>query len=297
MLAHIRTSIFSAIVASSCLLAPSVFAEDSQAILWKVEKADAPASWILATVHSTDAQVAEFSPAANAALSSAKHIGTEYQNDMNSVIEVAQTMLTAKPSLEAIIGKTSFERLVPLIAERGYPVGVTAKLKPWAAVMLLLSPRPSKAIIPMDDLLLKHSMEQQKKYFALESIEQQLAAYQALPTEKQLLLLEALIKNEGKLEQHYKKVISAYLAQDLDLIASLSQTANIILPSKEQAWFNAWQDAAKVERKQIIVERLKFPFEKGDTFVGIGAPLLAGSDGLLAKLRAAGYTLTAVPVQ
>lgn len=293
MFARLSSSLLIAFSALS--FAPSVFAEQSNpAILWKVEKDNLPASWILATVQTTDKQVGEFTPATLSALSNAKYIGTEFHNDINSVVEMAQTMLDEKPSLEQKIGKENFAKLLPLLEARGYPATVTAKLKPWAAIMMLLSPRPAKDLIPMDDRLLKYSMENNRKYFGVESVEQQLAPFQAIPADKQIVILNSLILNEAKLEQNYKKIIAAYLKQDLDQVQRLLQIEALAIPANERAWYKTWRKSTLSQKNKIAVERLKIPFEKGDSLVGISAAQLPGKDGLLAQLRAAGYRVTPV---
>lgn len=295
MFARLSSSLFAALAALSISVAPSAFAaQNSPAILWKVEKDNIPASWILATVQTTDSQVGEFTTATLTALSTSKYIGTEYHNDINSVVEMAQAMLDEKPSLEQKIGKENFAKLLPLLEARGYPASVTGKLKPWAAIMMLLSPRPAKDLIPMDDRLLKYSMENSRKYFGVESVEQQLAPYQAIPGNKQISILNSLIRNDAKLEQNYKKVITAYLKQDLDQVQKLLQIEALAIPENERDWYKEWRKSTLKQRNQVAVERLKIPFEKGDSLVGIGAAQLPGSDGLLAQLRAAGYRVTPV---
>ena len=295
MFARISSSLFAAFAAVSFSTAPAVLAApSSQAILWKIEKENTPSSWLLATIPATNKQLAEFNPATLKALSDSKYIGTEFHNDINSVVEMAQTMLDEKPTLEQKIGKENFAKLVPLLEARGYPSTVTAKLKPWAAIMMLLSPRPAKDVIPMDDRLLKYTMENSRKYFGVETVAQQLAPYQAIPTEKQIPILKGLIQNEAKLEQNFSKVIAAYQQQDLEKVQQLLQIEAIAISEKDRAWYKQWRQQTINQRNKVIVERLKIPFEKGESFVGIGAAQLPGKDGLLSQLRAAGYRVTPV---
>ncbi|QKJ66918.1 TraB/GumN family protein [Deefgea piscis] len=295
MLARFSSSLFAAMTALSFTVAPPALADqgEKQAILWKIDKANTPSSWLLATIQTTDGQTAEFTPATLAALGGAKYIGTEFHNDINSVVDMARTMLDEKPSLAQTLGAADYAKLLPLIESRGYPASVTAKLKPWAAIMMLLSPRPAKDLIPMDDRLLKYSMENGRKYFGVESVEQQLAPFQAIPAAKQIPLLKTLIKNEAKLEQNYKQIVAAYLKQDLNQIQKLLQIEALALPEADRAWYRQWRNETLNQRNKIIVERLKIPFEKGDSFVGINAGQLPGKDGLIAKLRAAGYSVSA----
>ncbi|WP_288842745.1 TraB/GumN family protein [uncultured Deefgea sp.] len=295
MLARFSSSLFAAMTALSFTVVPPALADqgDQSAILWKVEKANTPPSWILATIQTTDGQAAEFTPSTMAALGGAKYIGTEFHNDINSVVDMARAMLDEKPSLAQTLGAADYAKLLPLIESRGYPASVTAKLKPWAAIMMLLSPRPAKDLIPMDDRLLKYSMENGRKYFGIESVEQQLAPYQAIPTAKQIPLLKTLIKNEAKLEQNYKLIVAAYLKQDLNQIQKLLQIEALALPEADRAWYRQWRTDTFNQRNTVIVQRLQIPFEKGDSFVGISAAQLPGKEGLFAKLRAAGYRLSA----
>lgn len=295
MFARISSSFFAAFTALSVATSTAALAApNNQAILWKIEKENTPNSWLLATIPATTQSLAEFNPATLKALSDSKYIGTEFHNDINSVVEMAQNMLDDKPSLEQKLGKENFAKLIPILETRGYPSTVTAKLKPWAAIMMLLTPRPSKEIIPMDDRLLKYTMENKRKYFAVETVEQQLAPYKAIPADKQIPVLIALIKNEAKLEQNFAKVIAAYQQQDLDKVQQLLQDETIAMDPKDREWYKKWRLDTIKQRNKVIVERLKIPFEKGDSFVGISASQLPGKEGLIAQLRAAGYRVTPV---
>ncbi|WP_348945551.1 TraB/GumN family protein [Chitinibacter sp. FCG-7] len=269
----------------------------SNAVLWKIEMANSPASWLLATVNTPDGQDVEFKPEVEPALLNSKYIGTEYYNDMNSSIQLAQAMLTKDASLQALLGQERYAKVLPLLAARGYPENVAAKLQPWAVAMLLFSPKQGKENIPMDEYVFQYATETNKPYFAIESIEQQLAPFKKLPAGKQIILIDGLIANHDALESAFASNMAAYQKSNLDPIAPLMQIETIALPKHEQAWFNVWRKELKTSRNKIIIERLKPALQKGEAFFTVAAGQLTGQDGLLAAMRAAGYKVTAVKVE
>ena len=90
-------------------------------MLWKVQAASAPPSWLLATVDTPSGHTADFKPEVEAALLASTHIGTEYFEDMNAGVELAKKMLTEQASLASVLGEPLFAQLLPLLAARGYP--------------------------------------------------------------------------------------------------------------------------------------------------------------------------------
>lgn len=268
-----------------------------KAVLWKIEKASAAPSWVLATVQTPDGHNVEFKPEVEPALLGSKYIGTEFFSDMQSSIELAQAMVSKEATLEKQLGAERYAKVSVLLASRGYPAAVSAKLHPWAATMLLFSPSAGKENVPMDEYVFQYATETNKPYFALETIEQQLNPFKSISPERQLILIDAFIEHHTALENAHKKNMAAYIASDLNQIDPYAQFETIALAKAEQAWFKEWRTNLKANRNKVLVERLKTPLGKGESFFTIGAAQLTGEDGLLNSLRAAGYTVNPVKAE
>jgi uncharacterized protein YbaP (TraB family) len=300
MFARLQSSVSLVVCSCLLLLGCSASAEkttSTKAVLWKIEGQNVAPSWLLATVQTPAGQDVEFKPEVEPALLSSKYIGTEYFSDMNSSIQLAQAMVTKEATLEKQLGAERYAKLSPLLAARGYPANVSAKLQPWAAAMLLFSPQQGKENVPMDEYIFQYATETNKPYFALETIEQQLSPFQGLPIARQLVLIDGFIAHQAALEDAYKKNMAAYIQSDLDKIDPYAQFESIALPKTEQAWFKQWRQKLKSQRNQILVERLKTPLGKGEAFFTISSAQVVGNDGLLVALRAAGYKVTPVEAE
>ncbi|WP_028448679.1 TraB/GumN family protein [Chitinibacter tainanensis] len=278
--------------ASKVAKAPAAAA--TKAVLWKIESKNVGPSWVLATVATPAGHEAEFKPEVEPALLSAKYIGTEFYSDMNSSVELAQLILTKEATLAKILGEERFKQVVPMLEARGYPRAVADKLQPWAVVMLLMTPKAGKEIPPMDEYLYQYSAEMQKPYFAIESVGEQLKPYQSLAADKQIVLIDTLIKKAPELDQANSRNMTAYIGYEVEQIQPLAQL-EAALPSTEQAWFKAWHHEVKAKRSQSMLERLKPALAKGDIFFTMHASQLTGEDGLLKTLQKAGYTVSPVP--
>ncbi|QLG88287.1 TraB/GumN family protein [Chitinibacter bivalviorum] len=284
---------------TSCLMlmgcsANSEKSSASNAVLWKIEKSGVPESWLFGTAHISDSRVAKFSPAVEAALNQSKHIGTEIKIDFGSMMAMGNAMLTKEPTLPAKLSAEQYTKLLPELAAREYPEVAAAKFKPWAAAMLLMTPAKVKGEIPMDMRVMKHAMENEKDYFGVETVDEQLSYFQNIPEAKQIVLLNALISQQDKLAKSYEQLLNAYVKQDLDALQKLAEQDEISLPEADQAWFKEWQTKLISERNPVMAKRIQEHLLEGNAFIAIGALHLPGKDGLIERLRAAGYTVTPV---
>jgi uncharacterized protein len=133
--------------------------------------------------------------------------------------------------------------------------------------------------------LMTVSQQQKEEIYGLESIEHQLAIFDAIPYKEQMDELVKMAK-EGLGEQikANKELNAIYKSKDLTAIAELvakdenSTHNDILLDDRNKTWIPKIEEAAKAKA----------------TFFGLGAAHLAGSKGVIMLLRKKGYKVEAV---
>lgn len=139
----------------------------------------------------------------------------------------------------------------------------------------------------LDALFQKKSKEAGKKVIPLETPEMQAKLlYTFTPITKQLDDLKELLNNPDELGEMCRKLNDAYLSGDLEALYNLTEADD-----SDPAFMNALLTL----RNQDWLKKLPSIMESQPVFIAVGALHLAGKDGLVARLREAGYNVT--PIQ
>ncbi|MFP9099710.1 TraB/GumN family protein [Flavobacterium sp. RHBU_24] len=167
----------------------------------------------------------------------------------------------------------------------GMPATLLDAFKPGLISMMIV---PKALDCPAESVemnLMSISTEQGEEMFGLETIEYQLAIFDAIPYKEQMDELVKMAK-EGMGEQikANKELNAIYKSKDLnaisDYIAKEDEIAHsdIMLEGRNKNWIPTIEEAAKAKA----------------TFFGIGAAHLAGDKGVIMLLRKKGYKVEAV---
>ncbi|XZG69515.1 TraB/GumN family protein [Chitinibacteraceae bacterium HSL-7] len=293
------TAVLLSVVIAGCA-APEKQEELPRTHLWKIEKQGEPTSWVLGTAHVADPRISVISPATDEALTQAKNVATETRLDMAAFIELAQSMtLPADQNLSDKIDADYYGRLVAAMNKRGYPAEAVVRMKPWAVMMLMSTPPAAPQTIPLDMMVAKHALESGKPYDGLEDTAEQIKVFDGMPEDKQILALKNVIDLEPQLAEQTEKLVSAYAQADYATLLALARVEEDPSWSKmskeDQAWFKNWFERVMIaDRNALMAERIAKVLPKGSGFFAIGALHLHGEEGVLKRLRDAGYTVSPV---
>lgn len=201
-------------------------------------------------------------------------------------LAMRQGALPPGPGLYERLPADSRQRLERLAAEYGLPANFLDQLKPWFAEVLLVTTmlgRQGADIAHGVEVQVNHSAPPGVRREALETIEDQLTAFDAVPLEEQLASLiynlEALEEDPGAFE----RLLAIWLSADL---AALEVEA-----------LDPLEDLAPTLYQQLIIQRNEAWLARlqtrlagsGRTVVVVGAGHLVGEVGLPERLRALGY--------
>ena len=261
-------------------------------LLWKIGTDSRP-SYVFGTIHSADSRVVRLPPEVQAAFDQSAHFCMELVLDARASSVLARRMVLAQgQSLREVLGGPLFDATVPVMAQRGVPEPALLRLKPWAVVMMLSSPRQKTGQV-LDLSLYEIARQQGKSICGLETVEEQVAVFDTAPVEEQVILLRDSVTRYAEQSALLPRLIERYLARDLAGLVSLSQESGPT-DAAVKGVVDGFMQRLLAQRNPRLLERMDASIRGGGAFIAVGALHLPGERGLLRLLHQHGYTLEAV---
>jgi len=275
------------------------------ALLWRIEGKGAPVSYLFGTIHSTDPRVTTLSPGVTTAFNAAKTVALEYVDPPPGSGEpTIQELVAAKGvypaghDLHDVLAPAEMAALAKELAAGGIPEAAAARLRPWFASLALALPvceqqRVAGGLLPLDKQLEGAAIAQGKRAVGLETMELQINALMGLPEDVQVSLLKSTLGTLALRDDALEVLHRAYLRRDL--ATSLPFTKYIVARAGYDASsLDAVERALVVKRNYGMRDAALPLLQEGGAFIAVGALHLLGKEGLVALVRAAGYTVTPV---
>jgi len=197
-------------------------------------------------------------------------------------------MLPSSQSLDKVVSASTFALLSKRVADLGMPIEALLRFKPWMLAMTLEALEWQKAGFDPELGLDKHFYDRAqadgKAVQGLETLEYQVSRFDEMPTDQQEKMLADTLKNLDTETANVNKLADAWQAGDLLAVE------RIVLQEIKQD--PQMYQRLLVERNRNWLPKLEALFtRRGHAFVVVGAAHLVGPDGLLAMLRAKGYSV------
>ena len=264
-----------------------------QGVLWRVEKAGAAPSHLFGTVHLADQRVTTLPDAVRRSFDAANSFAMEVAPSPASIATLATRMVYLDGrDLPGVAGEELFRRIVPISAGLGLPAEMARLFKPWAMVLLLQMPQ-QRAEDVLDFTLHRMAVQQGKSLAYLESADEQVAAFDGMSEQEQLLLLKHAVETHHEVKAQTERVLQAYLQRDLAGMWQISEDEVARRPDLKplKAVFD---QRLLYDRNTRMVERMRPQLNAGEAFIAVGALHLYGDRGVLSLLVRAGYLVTRV---
>jgi len=270
---------------TACCLADTDY---SHGLLWEISQAGQQPSWLFGTIHSEDPEVVNLPAPVREAMDAARSVVLEILMDAEAMqySSTAMLMLDGR-SLPDVIGQPLYEKVSTAIASRGIPELVLNHMKPWAAAVTLSTPAPETGEM-LDRVLYQDALEQGKAVYGLETLQEQLGLFDAMPEADQIALLNDTVDNFPQLDALHAALLAAYKQRDLGELHAISTAS---MQAGDQRLAEDFQRRLIDERNRRMVERMQPYLRQGKAFVAVGALHLPGKDGLLKLLERQGYTV------
>lgn len=260
---------------------------EAEALLWRIHAPDGRKSTILGTMHVADARVTRMMEVARSELEPSRNFALEVLLDEAATDKFQRAMFFADSRRLAMqIDFGLLRRALHLLERHGVPATVAATMKPWAAFVTLSQPldEPSQ---PLDLMLLTAAQASGKQITALETVDEQIAVFEGLPTDDQIDMLREVVCHYDVLQTETEVMLDLYAARDLAglMRASLAHIDAQRLPFLEVLLWS---------RNRRMVERMLPLLIAGESFIAIGAMHLVGDRGVLHLLEQRGFRVDAI---
>ncbi|MGV3637336.1 MAG: TraB/GumN family protein [Flavobacteriales bacterium] len=277
------------------LLAPiGLLAQEKleHSLLWRISTPGvARYSYLYGTVHSRDERAYQFGDSVLPALDRCAVVAGEL--DLGADQQMAMAMLTTLrlpdgKKLEDLYKKREWVRVEVMMKDRLGPMApMLYSLKPFF-VMALFSEAEMGDDRPLvlDQFLQRRGTSNGQRVIGIETMNEQMAAIDAIPLEEQARMLLDHVDHQGY-PGITDAMLDAYARQDLEALLEVGEQAGGMPEELERSLLT--------ERNTRMVQRMDTLLRAGDpVFFLIGAAHLPTPTGLIAGLRAQGHTVEAV---
>ena len=277
---------------------------NTEAVLWKIEKAGIGTSYLFGTMHLSDQRLTQLSPAVTSAIKSTKTLALEVADLSEKAL--AAGMSKATDLLVYTDGKNLQSQLTPdeykivqqVVAKSGMPGEFAGMFKPWLVNMLLAlsdceRQKVASGAAVLDMRIAEEAQKNNNTVVGLESIEQQLSALASVPEDEQLQMLKVGLKYADRADDMMETLVQMYLKRDL----GAAMPFQIALASQHGVSadaFEGFKTSLLVERNARMRDSARSLLDKGDVFIAVGALHLPGPTGLVTLFREAGFNVTAI---
>ncbi|MCB1521574.1 MAG: TraB/GumN family protein [Hyphomicrobiaceae bacterium] len=277
---------------------------NAEAILWKIERAGVPASYLLGTIHLTDRRVTQFSAKTSQALDAVRSVALEVTDISAAATSAALekssrlVLYTDGRRLDGVLSAAEIAKVRATLSAAGMPVEISTMFKPWViSLMLSVSGCERRNVQrgePVLDMKLATTARQRgKTIIGLETIESQLQAMAAIPDDQQVGMLRASLAYADRADDNMETLLQLYLQRRMGAAwpfqLALARQAGVG-PSA----FVTFKQRILVDRNRHMAKAALPLLSKGRVLIAVGAMHLVGDDGLVALLEDAGYTLTPI---
>jgi uncharacterized protein len=256
--------------------------------LWKLSDADTTI-YLFGTIHLLPKDFNWITPAIDKATKDSSELVLEV-GDLDDQQKTAQTFMSLAlspnlPPLADRVPKAEQANLKILADKSGAPAVLLDRLETWAAAITLSAGMMKDLKLSTEQgaerILSQRFKDAKRPISGLETTEQQLGYFDALPEKSQRVFLTSLIEEQADVDTEFGKMISAWSRGDDKAIAisfddevRISPELSDVLIRKRNANWTAW-----------LTERMKTP---GTIFVAVGAGHLAGKDSVQSMLAKKG---------
>lgn len=290
-----------AVALAGLLLLGAASAWAGPPLLWKITGPGGVSSYLFGTIHVPDASLQKLDVRVATALDGCQVFVSEVPLDLNTQMAMAmRTMLPGGKSLSDILPKKLYRQVRQLFTSKGIPGLVFNRLKVWAVAVQVvlvdhLMEMASKP--PLDQFLYKRAQAAGKRLDALETVAEQVDIFDSLQTAEQVQLLQSSLEYYRKYQKQGKdpvaELVAVYRSGDAQAIRSKIMEEY----DQSQPLEKRLLDKLFFQRNRRMAERIAQRLhEQGKQvwFFAVGAGHLPGKDGIVERLRRAGFTVTRV---
>ncbi|MCY4611232.1 MAG: TraB/GumN family protein [Gammaproteobacteria bacterium] len=261
----------------------------SEGVFWQVSKDGEIVGHILGTIHSNDERVTRIPKRVMDVFTNASAYaieafpGSELWNPYHGLQNIrGRMMLPGKQTLAEVAGEKLAQKVYTILKGNYVDEEFARRVKPWAAIHSLAIKSEHQGPI-VDQKLLDLAVLQDKELYQIESPEELLAAFYAMPMDSQVSLLQDKLRAFPEMRNTMEEIVLAYGREDLQAMMDLSTSFTDKDPSKRKHHEIYVKHAIDI-RSVVMTHYMGAAFREGNVFIAVGALHLFGKNGVLSLL-------------
>src|SRR3954452_16688471 len=249
--------------------------------------------YLVGSIHVMSASFYPLNPALDAAFKESDLLVEEVDlaqmtDPMAQMAMLTRGMLPSGQSLDKVLSPATLALVNKTTADMGGAAGPLMRFKPWMLAIALQGMELAKAgfdpALGLDQHFYEEAQQAGKPVQGLETFDYQISRFDGMTMEQQERLLAETLKELETETATVGKLGDAWKAGD---VATLEKTVLADLKSDPLMY-----QRLLVERNNNWMPKIEALFaRRGRALVVVGAAHVVGPDGLLAKLKAKGYTI------
>lgn len=268
-----------------------IYAQESKSLLWEISgNGLKQPSYLYGTIHSICEKDFLLTDATQKAFEKSQQLYLEIDMDDPSLMsEIQKSMfMTDGTTLKKLLSESDYKKVATFFKDSLQTnIDMIPTIKPFALSSLTMSKLLSCPMKSYEAVFTSMATAQKKQILGLESVQEQMGAIDKMGYAKQAqVMLVKMVDEWNKGKDEFKSLINAYKQQDLNALL------NIMLQSSSMD--AAFQQDMLVSRNLAWIPRIKTFIAEKPSFIAVGAGHLGGKEGVIALLKAQGYTLKPV---
>lgn len=267
--------------------------ESQQSLLWKIEgKGIKEASFLFGTMHMIQKDFFYFPSDIEKLIKKSDVVVTEIPLDkIGDQQELLKHLILKDKGLMDFFNPAQQDSLANwaksrLALEKEAFVGAFGKFKPMVIVQTVLQ-LSFMGKTESYEMSIKTIADKNKiALLGFESLAEQVAFFDNLPTEKQAEMVMESVRDEKKSVALLTKMQGIYKRQQIDSLYHLMQEEGGVLAAEQATFID--------KRNQRWIPQINEILKTKKAFIAVGAGHLAGENGVISLLRKEGYILTPI---
>lgn len=275
---------------------PEADAPLAKSLLWEISgQGISQPSYLFGTIHIIDSDKYFLPKGTLEAIDNTDIMVFEIDmSEMEDMGAMAQIMMQAfmedNTTIKDLVSPEDYQLISDHFSEMGMPFMMLERIKPmFLSVMggdMDMEGMQSGAITSYELKFNEMAQSMNRETAGLETIEFQMGLFDSIPYTEQAAMLVETIKMGSSSNDQMEEMISKYLDQDIDGLASYI--------SEEADDMSNFEDLLLVKRNENWIPQIRTLSSKRPAFYAVGAGHLGGPKGVIRLLRAEGFTVTAV---
>lgn len=289
---------------AACPLHAQEAAPPDKPLLWKIEgtSLEKP-SYLFGTIHLTTPRIEKLHPAAQQAFDAADTVATEMS--MDPEIQIASAMLVMRKdgaTLSESIGEELTGKLETTLKgiNPALDAAIMEPMKTWAvAAAVTLLPYQLEGRKALDQLIWQRATESDKQTIGLETMKEQVAAFEVLDEAEQMVFLKSTLENFAKNDRLLREMIADYEKGDAESInrTFIKSIRELGDNERERAVGEKLLKSIMTERDRTMAATIDAMLGKDPSktrFIAVGAGHLIGESGIRAHLEKKGWKINRI---